>query len=515
MLTKSDLQSLLQCPRKLWLETHHPEYVPKGDPTLYRRAVDGNFVGAKAREQLGDVIPIPNSAGDKAAAAENAKKVLGLAKKPAAEVPMVYAGLYARADALIPEHGKYILRETKASTFPLKTDKATPGNPKEHHVSDLAIQLWTAEGMGFPVARAELNLLDNKWRYPGGGNYEGLFRQIDVSEQANVLKPQVPTWLEQASNVVAGKMPEIATGKQCSDPYPCPFLNHCEKLDPPGPEHPIELLPDSAGKRLAAKLRETRGYTSLLDPKPEELSGKDVELYRRIQKAHRAGTGILELGSDTVLQALPYPRYFFDFEGIDLPVPKWKGLRPYEQVPFQWSCHIERSPGVFEHAEFLDLSGDDPSLKCIDRMREVIDPGDAGPIVVYYSTYERQRLAELAIRHPEHEDLLNKYIERLCDLHPLVKRFFYHPEMRGSFSIKKVLPVIAPEMKYEELEGVQEGTGAQVAYLFATMDSSTSEVRKTEIDAELRKYCRQDTWAMVEVAYFLAKQKRPTRPKGM
>lgn len=516
MLTKSDLLSQLQCPRKLWLEHHRPDLVPKDDPTLYRRSIDGNIVGEKARSQLGRDFIWPQNDEDKSTAAVNAKAVLeGAPLIPAAEVPMVNCGLYARADALIPEDGRYILRETKSSTFPLKNDKVTPAAPKEHHLDDVAIQVWAMEGSGLAFARAELNLLDNQWRYPGDDDYSGLFRQLDVTIEVQARKNQVPGWLGQAQAVLAGDMPQVVTGKQCSDPYECPFKEHCEGLDPSGPEHPIELLPDSAGKGLAKKLREAKGYTSILEPRPEELTGKQADLYRRIQAAHRTGEAILEPGSDTILNALPYPRYYFDFEGIDLPVPRWKGVRPYEQIPFQWSCHIERTPGVFEHAEFLDLTGDDPSLACIGNMRDVINPDDNGPIFVYYSVYEKGRLEELGIRHTEHTELLHKYIGRLFDLHPVVKQYFYHPQMRGSFSIKKVLPVVAPDLDYSELEEVQEGTAAQVAYLYAAFDPGTAEERKADLEAKLRTYCRQDTWAMVELAYFLAHAGRPLRPDKM
>jgi predicted RecB family nuclease len=190
-------------------------------------------------------------------------------------------------------------------------------------------------------------------------------------------------------------------------------------------------------------------------------------------------------------------------------------VRPYEHIPFQWSCHIERSPGVFENKEFLDLTGNDPSLSCIARMREDINPDDGGPIFVYHIVYEKWRLEELIIRHPEHAEVLQKYIKRLFDLLPLVKQHFYHPQMRGSFSMKKVLPVIAPDFDYKELEEVQEGTAAQVAYLYAVLDPDTTPDRKADLEQKLRKYCRQDTWAMVEVAYFLAKAARPVRNAGM
>ncbi len=513
MLTKSDLQSLLQCPRKLWLEHNRPELLPKKDSGLSRRAMDGIIVGDKAREQLGTDCIWPRATDNDANSAEHAKnQLLTAPNRPAAEVPLVNMDLYARADALLPHAEAYVLRETKASIFRLKRDKETPDAPEEHHVNDVAIQQWVMEGSGFEVAAVELNLLNSRWRYPGNEDYAGLFRQLDVTAEANLRKIKVPMWLGQAQEVLGSQMPAAVTGKQCSDPYECPFRHYCEQLDPPAPPDPIELLPDSSGKALARKLRETKGYTSILEPTSEELAGKQAPLYRRIQTAHRTGKLILEPAAAAVLNGLGYPRYFFDFEGIDFPVPQWKGFRPYEHAPFQWSCHTETSPGHFQHAEFLDLRGDDPSLRCIEEMREVINPYDLGPIIVYSATYERSRLEELSMRHPEHADVLEKYIGRLVDLLPIVKDSFYHPAMRGSFSIKNVLPIIAPDLDYAGLDEVQEGTAAQVAYLFATRDPRTTPARKAELEARLRIYCRQDTWAMVEIAYFLAGAARPKRP---
>ena len=516
MLFKSDLQSLLQCQRKLWLEHKRRDLLSEDNPSLYRRATDGNIVGERAREQLGPGYLWPPTQEDKSAAAEQAKVMLAASpQKPAAEVPMAHGGLYARADALIPEAGRYVLQETKASTFPLKSDKVTPGIPKEHHLNDVAIQAWVMEGSGLPLGRVELNLLNNRWRYPGGNDYSGLFKQLDVAGVLQIRKNLVSTWLEQAQAVLTGSMPQIITGKQCLEPYECPFECFCKTLDPLGPAHPIELLPDSAGKALAKKLRKEKGYTSILEPKPDELTGAQADLYRRMQTAHSTGKAVLSPVGDTVLRALPYPRYYFDFEGIDFPVPRWRGVRPYEHTPFQWSCHIERAPGVFEHKEFLDLTGNDPSLACIERMLEVIDPADGGPIIVYHMTYEKLRLQELGKRHPQHAEVLQKYIDRLFDLLPVVKEHFYDPRMRGSFSMKQVLPVVAPDLDYGELEEVQEGTAAQVAYLYATLDPNTTPDRKADLEQKLRKYCRQDTWAMVEVAHFLAGVGRPARPEGM
>ena len=87
--------------------------------------------------------------------------------------------------------------------------------------------------------------------------------------------------------------------------------------------------------------------------------------------------------------------------------------------------------------------------------------------------------------------------------------------MRGSFSIKKVLPVIAPELDYGDLGEVQDGTGAQIAYLETAFDPKISEQRRAAVERDMQEYCRQDTWAMVELAYFLARGDRPGRPDGM
>jgi Domain of unknown function(DUF2779) len=509
MLTKSDIASFRQCHRRLWLQKNRPEAADPGDSMTWRRARDGTIVGEKARELLGPDLVWPRSQGPAEDAARAALAQLAAhPETPGVEIPLVRDELSARADALIPIAQRYVLQETKASTFPLKDDKVTPGKPDEHLLDDVAIQLWVLAASGLPLDHAELNLLNSRWRYPGEGDYRGLFRPWVIDESIQQRVAEVPQWLQAAQRILTEPMPQVVTGRQCQNPYSCPFYTHCSALDPPGPEHPIDLLPGMAGKNLARKLHQTKGYSSLLDPAPEELTGKDAPLYRRMQTAHRLGQPILEADSGAALAGLPWPRYYLDFEGIDLPVPRWAGVRPYEHVPFQWSCHIERAPGVFEHQEFLDLSGDDPSLACIDALLQTIPPG-TGPVLVYHRTYEEGRLQQLGERHPQHRAALQHLIERLKDLLPLVRDSYYHPAMRGSFSIKKVLPTIAPDLDYSELSTVADGTAAQVAYLYAAFDPGTTPQQRDQYRQALLRYCKRDTWAMIEVAYHLQRLGRP------
>jgi Domain of unknown function(DUF2779) len=138
-------------------------------------------------------------------------------------------------------------------------------------------------------------------------------------------------------------------------------------------------------------------------------------------------------------------------------------------------------------------------------MLKTIPRESNGPILVYYQTYEKGRLEELAARHPQHADALHRYVARLVDLHSIVRANYYHPAMRGSFSIKKVLPTITPELDYEALGEVADGTAAQVAYLNAALEPALDERRREELKEKLLAYCKQDTWGMVQVANRLEK----------
>lgn len=516
MISKTDIQSYLQCPRKLWLE-HYSDATITPKASDGRREKDGEAVGALARSALGPDVIWPSSNDDKAVAFTLARaELMARPGVPAVEFPLVFGDVYARADALLPIMGsQHALQETKASTFPLKDDKVTPGKPEAHHLDDIAIQAWTMTQAGLNMGRAELNLLDGQWVYPGGGDYSGIFKPYDVTDLITQRVSSVPDWVAGTRATLAAKVIPIATmGKQCSKPHDCQFADKCKALEPDPQKHPLTLLPDIGGKALAKKLA-AAGYSSLLQPEPSLLVGcqpQKTELYRRIQTAHKQGKAILSPKAQEVIDAIPYPRYFLDFEGIDLAIPVWEGVRPYEQLPFQISLHIQRVPmGPFEHVSFLDLSGADPSKGCIAALLDSI-ADDGGAILVYFATYERGRLVELGKRHPAHAAAMAGFVERLVDLLPIVKEFYYHPDMEGSFSIKKVLKAMAPSLDYGKLEEVQEGVGAQLAYLEAAFEPVVGQARKADLARKLTLYCEQDTWGMVVVAYFLARRPVPARP---
>jgi hypothetical protein len=200
------------------------------------------------------------------------------------------------------------------------------------------------------------------------------------------------------------------------------------------------------------------------------------------------------------LAKLSYPRNYLDFETISFAMPIWEGTRPFEQLPFQWSCHIEGSPGNFEHFEFLDTSGKPPMLDFVEKLVAAID--NDGPVLVY-SSYEERILRETCIRYPHLEEKIKGIQARLFDLLPLTKKYYCHPEMRGSWSIKSVLPTVAPELDYGDLD-VQGGQAAQQKFLeMITPGISENEMKQGR--TALLQYCKRDTLAMVKLAQFLGR----------
>ena len=136
---------------------------------------------------------------------------------------------------------------------------------------------------------------------------------------------------------------------------------------------------------------------------------------------------------------------------------------------------------------------------CAESLIEQL--GQSGP-VLSYSPYEKTVLNGLARFYPDLADLLAAIVDRLVDLMPITKANYYHPDMHGSWSIKAVLPTIAPELDYADLDLVSEGGQAQLAFL-EMIHPDTDRRRALELREALLDYCRLDTLAMVRLARFL------------
>jgi hypothetical protein len=308
------------------------------------------------------------------------------------------------------------------------------------------------------------------------------------------LQEQIPVWIASAQRDLAGPMPDIAVGTQCKDPFECEFLAFCA---PDASEYPVELLPNSS--KLARQLRGD-GFADLRDVPLDRLKRDD---HRRIWRATSDGQPDLDPAAAAKLAALPWPRYFLDFETVGPAVPMWKGTRPYQKIPMQWSCHRQDADGTLTQLPaFLDTTGQDPRRAFAESLVSAI--GDSGTIMVYNAAFERGVMMQLAETFDDLAPALRGMAARLFDLLPLAREHYYHPAMMGSWSIKRVLPTVAPDLDYGNLGSVQSGDMVEPVY-FEMVDGSTLMERKAELEAALLSYCARDTLGMVRVAEVLAR----------
>jgi len=478
--------SSLQCLKRVHLEVNFKELAQYSAASEAAFAL-GHEVGDMAIRLYGrgGGTFIEYNGGNFAGALAQTAQLMGsMFREPVFEATLQFEGVLVREDILLPvsEHGadNWRIIEVKASS-----------RLKPEHVQDCAVQAWVHLGAGYPLAGISLAHIDSQFVYPGGGDYEGLFVEHDLTQQVFELLPSVPFWVEAAREAAAGPMPDVPVGQHCTKPYACPFIDHCWPGDS---RYPITGLGGSR-KKLGVWVMD--GYCDICDVPASEISS---ETQLRIHRVTLAGEPELLPGAKAFVEALAYPRFYLDFETVGPAIPLWPGTRPYQVLPFQWSCHIERAPGVMEHAEFLDLSGDPPMRALAEQL--VADLETSGPVLMY-TAYERTVIESLAAMFPDLASALQAIVDRLVDLFPVTQANYYHPDMLGSWSIKSVLPTIAPDMDYAKLEGIQEGTAASAAYLEA-IGPSTSDGRKEEIRRELLKYCKHDTEAMVRLVVFFA-----------
>ena len=481
-LSKSRIIVHRQCPKRLWLQINRPDLL-EVDASAEARMTAGTNVGEVARSIYSNGVLIDTESLGQALDAT--QKALKARSSPIFEATFQHQGVLVRADLLLPDVDRYRMAEVKSST-----------GVKDYHLADAAVQAWVARGAGIDLSSVEIAHIDRSFVYPGGNDYRGLLHHADITEQIRPLEQEVPNWIGAARATLAGDEPAIAPGDQCHEPFDCPFIGYCSppmaQPDPVDEQFPVEILP--YGGALAASLR-AEGFVDLRDV-PEVRLSKPTHL--RVWRATKHDTAELAPLAGEHVRALGYPRYYIDFETMQFVVPIWAGTSPYDQVPFQWSCHIEASKGSMTHTAFLADGSGDPRRPFAESLISTV--GTVGAVIVYNAAFERTRLRELAESFSDLAPSLNNIIERMFDLLPVARQNYYHPDMRGSWSIKAVLPTIAPELAYDELE-VGNGGMAQEAFA-EILHPDTPQARRDQLRKALLIYCERDTLAMVKIAHY-------------
>ena len=546
IISKSIYVAGLQCLKYLWYLLNDPEAIPPFDEATQFRFQQGYDVGNLAKSPFPGGIEIehgvdikaelarareltnlaaPAAVTDPAVATANNSRSTGntgstsssntdstSTRHPLFEPAFTYKNAFARADILEPSgtNAWNIIEVKSASSI------------KDINKHDISFQKYCYEGAGLKIDKCYLMYLNRDFIKDGPIDPHKFFAMDDVTAEAEMLKESVELNINLMLEAISSaSCPEISIGKNCYNPYDCPLKQVCWSHLPKN--NVFELY---RGQNLACYFYQN-GIIEISEiNETSMLSSIQHMQYRAVTE----NCEIIDRDSiELFLKKLKYPLYFLDFETFATAIPLFDGLRPYQNIPFQFSCHIMQSPDA-EPGNLYFLAGDDqadPRIGFLKSLKKALRydgkyvgnklsnssaaattahaPADTsanakpGSILVYYESFEKNILMELAKLFPEHAWWIEDVMGRVVDLYePFGKFYYYSPEQKGSASLKKVLPSLTG-ISYDDME-ISNGQEASLRYLNITFLKGEKEPDKAQVEKirkDLLDYCGLDTEGMI------------------
>ncbi len=528
IISKSDYILWRECPNNVWVKKHKPDEYVRFKVSEFEQSLAemGNEVERLARGMFPDGYLVEKRS-------EGAQELTE--KLMADKTPVIFQAVFstdkymAATDVLKwnESAGAYDLYEIKMSSTEESEDGAveTAGGSKEkkpirpnkrkeeQYENDLAFQTKVMQLCNITVNKKYLVRLNKKYVRLGELDFTPgkLFIIEDKTETIDGIIPHVEAEMERAQEFLSQK--EIST-----DPCPCYYKgrgSHCTAfsyLNPQVPKYSVHDLNRIGNSKKYLKELLDEGIITIdqvpederLEPKKVSKKSEEPRMSKPIKlnqvRAHKTQEPIIDMEAiKAELNSLTFPLYFLDYETYPTAIPPFTGYHPYQHIVFQYSLHVlhdaESEP---EHYEFINFVGD-PAEKIVASLKEHIGP--TGTVISWYKKFENSRNKELASSVPLEFDFLMDVIKRTYDLMDIVDNQYYvHPGFLGRSSIKKVLPILAPDLSYKTL-GVQNGTEAIESYRKITEGELEGE-EASQKEEEMLEYCKLDTYAMYRIWKF-------------
>lgn len=435
--------NFLRHPAWLWLEKNDKTKIPPVDPITQAIYDTGHEFEQYAEVQFPGGVTLGFSNYDEyKLLPERTRQAIKLGEKVLFQPRFEWREFTCISDVVVfSDNDKTDLYEIKSST-----------SVKPTHLYDLAFQVAVLEGNGLSVDKVSVIYVNNQYVREGEVEPEKLTTFEDVTTEVRQLVP----------DTINKYMPmSLSVAKSPNMPDPDPSL-----------------------AKLGSKSEWLKIYNNLFPTNPKAWPDDVQPQVDQREIKH-------------FLDNLVYPLYFLDYETMMNLIPQFDGHRPYQQIPVQYSLHIIRQPGgELEHVEFLHEETTNPIEPFAERL--VGDLGQEGSVIVWNQAFEKTRNDELGRMLPQYRDDLAKINNRVVDLMiPFKSKWYDDPRFEGSSSIKRVLPVLCPELSYKELD-IQDGPTAQLLWSQAVLSDKSPDDKQKILD-DLKKYCQLDTLAMVEI----------------
>jgi hypothetical protein len=483
-ISKTEYVHWRECPKNAWLRVHRPDIYYASELTEFDKSLLDT--GIEVEEIARGLFPDGRLILGGREEGRRITEELLVAKTPTLFQPIFERDGFLAAADVLEYDGKTnscTIREVKSST---KT--------KEEHLYDVAFQTLVLQRCGLTIERVYIVHLNPAYVRLGDLDIANLFSTADVTTQVREIAGTVAREMEATREF-------LSNTAEPSGPCSCIYKGrsrHCSTFSYSNPQVPNYGVHDIARiGNSPKKLREMidAGVFALENiPTHIQLS----EIQRNQIRAYNSGETVInkkEIADE--LGKLEFPLYFIDYETCSSAIPLFDQYSPYHDIPFQYSLHIVRSPDEEPiHKEFLHAALEEPSKFFVNSLQENIGP--TGSIIAWHKSFESGINNDIARRIPNVQEFMANFNARIYDLKEIFsKQYYVHKDLWGKVSIKKVFPVLAPQLKYSSLE-IQEGATASITWS-KIVSGRFSVGECNQLCDALKKYCGMDSYAMYAI----------------
>ena len=476
-LSKSKYCNGVQCNKILWMDKYKSEEREEIDNSSVLE--NGTNVGELAKNLFGNHVDIDFNKGLNSML-EDTALVLKKDKVVVTEASFVFENNFCSVDILVKNGNNYEMYEVKSST-----------HVSDIYLDDISYQYYVLKNLGLNVTKASIVHINNNYVRDGELELDKLFKIVDLTDIVISKQEEVKNKIAEINKFMENKNePTMDIGQHCFTPYECPYFGYCSR------HLPKKNVFDIKGLHLDKKVDYYKqGIISYEDLMKSDLPDNYKEVVDFELNNKEDLINLKKIRS--FLNTLSYPIYYLDFETFQEAVPSLDGQKPYMQLPFQYSLHIEDKDGKLTHKEFL-ADKDDPRRSL--ALRLVSDIPTDSCVLAYNMSFEKRIIKYLAGLYPDLSEHLMNIYDNIKDLMvPFQKKDYYTKDMHGSYSIKYVLPALFPNdesLDYHNLDMVHNGSEASDSYLrLQTLEGEEKDILKEN----MLKYCELDTYAMVKI----------------
>ena len=490
-ISKSKFVAGLNCEKRLFLEVNSPDLKTPLSANQEAKFTVGHQIGVLAQDRFaGGLNAEPEDKRDFQAWLTSTRDFISNGEPIIYEAAFSYEGSFCALDILLNNNDGLTAIEVKSG-----------GNKSETYVKDAAFQFYVMSNAGYTPDRFYLLLINGEYVRQGSIDVHQLFKTIDITEEVLALQNFVANNLARFQSMLEfNVLPTKDIGPHCSKPYDCPFYAHCSSHLPQ--ENPITDLIGSSKKVWDLYNQDVLRIEDI--PANFKLSNSQHSQVNGVKN----GTEVIRIAPiREFLDELTFPIHFFDFETLWPAIPVADGVKPYGHLSFQYSLHTKLENGKLIHYEHLADpdeigQGRNTEYTLIQQMKN--DFASVGSIVSFNKSFEESRIRDMIKRFPQEANFLNGLLSRFVDLMSIFRSMdiYYLPAMKGSYSIKYVLPASAPEFSYADLE---IGNGGDASSIFASKAAGNFEGDWLTTREALLKYCERDTFGMVVIWEHLKK----------